>query len=270
MMKAKRLMALSLALSVTLLPTFSSAATTETGKAGTYGNGTLVDILPKADKKHNNKAKEPAVVESSTTAQILNEKGKQIGKKHFKATSQSKLKSDKTAKLAAARTVTVLAVADEEYRAAHSNWQSLVQDIVEQADDAFNRDHSIDFQVQAIGNWSSQGGSASRILSDLSRDWGGYSYDFVVGFSRDANFNAGGIAYVYPYEPNGSAFSVNLDQGTYNTWHAAQHEFSHNFGLPHDAQGSGIRCIMNYDYSYQIDYWDADHDAQIERNESWF
>ncbi|WP_430788556.1 zinc-dependent metalloprotease [Virgibacillus flavescens] len=268
-MKAKRLTALTLALSVTLLPAFTSASPVEINEVKTTLNGKQIEMLPTAKKKQKNK--EEAIVERATTVEILDTKGKKVGSTKFDATSANKSKSESKAQVAATRTVTVLAVADEEYRAAHSNWQTLVQNAVEQADDAFNRDHAIDYQVTGLGNWSSQGGNASQILYDLEADWSGYSnYDFVVGFTRDTNFNSGGIAYVYPSAPSGSAFSVNLDQGAYNTWHAAQHEFSHNFGLPHDAQGSGIKCIMNYDYSYQVDYWDADHDAKIENNEHWY
>ncbi|QPC48305.1 peptidase M84 [Mangrovibacillus cuniculi] len=168
------------------------------------------------------------------------------------------------------RVVTVLIAVDEEYRAARPDWQTFTQNIVERADDAFIRDHGIDFEIKAVAEWSSQGNNASEILQDLDRDWNGRGYDFVVGFTRDAKFNSGGIAYVYPYAPNGSAISVNLDQGAENTWHAAQHEFSHNYGLGHDPQGSGIRCIMNYDYSYSVDYWDQEHDDVIQQHKTWF
>ncbi|MDI5788079.1 hypothetical protein PO124_05235 [Bacillus licheniformis] len=33
--------------------------------------------------------------------------------------------------------------------------------------------------------------------------------------------------------------------------------------MNHDAQGSGIRCIMNYDYAYTVDVWDSAHNSQI-------
>ena len=166
--------------------------------------------------------------------------------------------------------VTVLAVADEEYKAAYPDWQSRIQSIVEKADDAFNRDHNIDFEVKGLGEWGSSGQNSEQILADLSKDWDGQGYDFVIGFTRDANFDAGGIGYVYNSEPFGSAISVNLDQGTANTAKATQHELSHNFGLGHDPQGSGIKCIMNYDYAYSVDYWDPEHNETIEKNKIWY
>ncbi|WP_257348839.1 zinc-dependent metalloprotease [Pseudalkalibacillus decolorationis] len=257
----KAVLTLSLGLSLTLVPSLSYAQDTSPKQAP------QIEILPKADKKFIKKNSKPAVVEADTTAKILNENGKVIGKKSFKSNKKSVNTEMKS--LAATRTVTVLAVADEEYRAKYSDWQSRIQNIIERADNAFNRDHAIDFQVKAIAQWSSQGGSSSQILQDVGRDFDGYGYDFVAGFTGDRNFTAGGIAYVYNSAPSGSALSVNLDQGS-ATSSAAQHEFSHNFGLPHDAQGSGIRCIMNYDYSYSVDYWDAEHDAEIEQHEYWY
>ncbi|WP_409290585.1 zinc-dependent metalloprotease [Peribacillus sp. SCS-37] len=230
-------------------------------KSGTY----IGDALPKAKEFKNSTKK--AVIEEDTSVQVLDEKGSRVD------TLSVKKNTDKKSVAAldgGTRKVTVLVVADEEYRAAYSDWQTRIQTIVETADNAFNRDHSVDFVVQAVGNWSSQGGNSSQLLADLARDWDGRGYDFAAGFSRDAAFDAGGIAYVYTGAPAGSAMSVNLDQGTANTAKAAQHEFPHNFGLSHDAQGSGIRCIMNYDYSYSVDYWHADHNAQIAANKYWY
>lgn len=210
--------------------------------------------------------KEFTNIESTTQVTVLNELGKTVDT----LTTYQNIADAQNSALAANRIVTVLAVADEEYRSAYSDWQTRIQTIVEQSDDAFIRDQGIDFQVKAVGSWSSQGANSSQILADLSRDWSGRNYDFVVGFTRDANFEAGGIAYVYSSDPVGSAFSVNLDQGMTNTAKAAQHEFSHNYGLGHDNQGSGIRCVMNYDFAYTVDYWHASHSSQIQQNKSWY
>ncbi|WLD94696.1 zinc-dependent metalloprotease [Alkalihalobacillus sp. AL-G] len=262
-MKFKKvLLTLSLGLSLALVPTLSFAHDASPAAAP------QIEVLPKAKTKLKENSKKPAVVESDTTAKILNEKGNVVGKRTFKSNKTDD--ADSQASIAATRTVTVLAVADEEYRSAYGDWQTRIQNIVEYADNAFNRDHAIDFQVHALAAWSSQGGNSSQILQDLGRDFDGLGYDFVVGFTRDSAFDAGGIAYVYGSAPYGSALSVNLDQGVTNTWHASQHEFSHNFGLGHDPQGSGIRCIMNYDYSYSVDYWHPEHDSQIEQNEYWY
>ncbi|MBM7587749.1 hypothetical protein JOC86_004323 [Bacillus pakistanensis] len=275
-MKMKKIASVTLALTMCVAPAIGIAKDKSIGDkhhAHVHTTSTTIDSLPKAKKFAPNKG--PAAIEKSTIVKELDEKGNvkatSVTEKNVKAGKLQKSKAkDQSQAAAASKTVTVLAVADEEYRAAYSDWQSRVQQIIENADNAFIRDHGIDFQVKAVGNWSSQGGNSSQILSDLSRDWNGYDYDFVVGFTRDTNFTAGGIAYVYSSNPGGSAFSVNLDQGVTNTSKAAQHEFSHNFGLGHDPQGSGIRCIMNYDYSYSVDYWHADHNAQIQRNKVWY
>ncbi|MFI8684651.1 zinc-dependent metalloprotease [Rossellomorea sp. NPDC077527] len=287
-MKKTGLLTLSLALSMTFLPNATSAST-ETAITDSQGNTVEIGhVLPKAKTKRKQTFDVPSRVESNTTADVLNEKGKKIKEKSIKKSKEKDPSSEElfglfdwlggggtgtgTEEPAATtdRTVTVLVAVDEEYRAAHPDWQTLTTNIVEKADDGFTRDHGIDFEIKAFAQWDSNGNSASEILQDLDRDFNGNGYDFVAGFTRDVNFNSGGIAYVYPSAPNGSAISVNLDQGAENTWHAAQHEFSHNYGAGHDAQGSGIQCIMNYDYSYQVDYWDQEHDNEIEAHKTWF
>ncbi|MDQ0483847.1 zinc-dependent metalloprotease [Guptibacillus hwajinpoensis] len=304
-MKIKGFASLTLAVSLLIAPGLSEASGTTT--LDSQGNQVTIDGIPKAKTESKEKFDKPAKVERSTVVDVLDEKGKKLSEKKInKNEVKAEKKADKAEKKAAkedkkngkategelcilfcgggtdpdpddgggstdtAKVVTVLIAADEEYRAAHSDWQTLTQNIVENADNAFTRDHNIDFEIKALGQWSSQGANASEILQDMDRDWNGNGYDFVVGFTKDPNFNSGGIAYVYPRSPNGSAVSVNLDQGATNTWHAAQHEFSHNYGLGHDAQGSGIKCIMNYDYSYSVDYWDQDHDNEIEAHKSWY
>ncbi|WP_377889880.1 zinc-dependent metalloprotease [Alkalihalobacillus sp. R86527] len=296
-MKRKGFVALSLALTLAIAPGFSS---NEAPTVDSAGNQVTIEALPKAKNKGKETFDEVAEVENDSVAEIVNEQGKKIGEKKIKKNADKKQKKEdkKMAKNntkegellclfcgggsddgsgddngsadEATRVVTVIVAADEEYRAAHSDWQTLTQNIVENADNGFTRDHDIDFQVKTFAQWSSEGANASEILQDLDGDWNGNGEDFLVGFTRDSNFNSGGIAYVYPNAPYQSAVSVNLDQGAENTWHAAQHEFSHNYGLGHDAQGSGIKCIMNYDYSYSVDYWDQDHDDLIEANKAWY
>ncbi|MBW3112548.1 zinc-dependent metalloprotease [Bacillus sp. MCCB 382] len=288
-MKKTGLLTLSLAVSMAFLPGASSASTTEATIIDSQGNTVEIGhALPKSKTKGKQTFDTPSHVENSTVADILDEKGKKIKEKSIKKSKEKNPSSEELFGLfdwlggggsgggtteppaATDRTVTVLVAVDEEYRAAHPDWQTLTTNIIEKADDGFTRDHGIDFEIKAFAEWDSNGNNASEILQDLDRDFNGNGFDFVAGFTRDVNFNSGGIAYVYPSAPNGSAISVNLDQGAENTWHAAQHEFSHNYGAGHDAQGSGIKCIMNYDYSYQVDYWDQEHDNQIEAHKTWF
>ncbi|PAE15853.1 peptidase M84 [Virgibacillus sp. 7505] len=229
----------------------------------TVGFDHIGDKLPKAgDFKDLESA--PSI-EQSTDVVEFNSKGKEVEKHRTESNTGGFSIAD-----TGSQKVTVLAVADEEYRAAYPDWQQRIISIVEQADNAFNRDHDVDYVVEAVGQWSSSGSNSSALLQDLQRDWDGRGYDFVAGFTRDSRFDAGGIAYVYSGAPSGSAISVNLDQGTRNTAYAAQHEFTHNYGIGHDAQGSGIRCIMNYDYSYTVDYWDEGHDRVLSQNKFWY
>ena len=156
--------------------------------------------------------------------------------------------------LAPTRTVTILIATDEEYRA-HPDWKTITAQMVEKADNSFWAEHSINFVVTGYANWKSDGANSSALLADLNAEWkNNTQYDFVIGFTKDSKFTAGGIAYVYPSAPQ-SGILV-LDQGTTSTPYAIQHEWSHNYGLSHDASGSGIKCMMNYDYAYSVNYWD--------------
>lgn len=163
--------------------------------------------------------------------------------------------------------VDVYAVADEEYRAAHSNWTSLLYNIIETADNAYYRDFQINWVIQGYYNWTSNGSNASQILSDLASDGAGLPSGLVMGFSDDSNFNAGGIAYVYSSNP-GTGYSVCLDQGTSSTTYALRHEIGHNYGASHDF-GSTV-CMMNYTYSYSVDYFDSAHDSLVNSRRNWF
>ncbi|PEF69128.1 M12 family metallo-peptidase [Bacillus cereus] len=172
--------------------------------------------------------------------------------------------------LAPTRTVTILIAADEEYRAAHPDWKTITAQIVKKAGNSFLTRHNINFVVTGYTNWHSDGTDSGPILADLNADWqNNTTYDFVIGFTKDSHFTAGGMAYVYSSAPQ-SGISVVLDQGPNATPYALQHEISHNYGLSHDASGSGIKCMMNYDYVYSVNYWDAAHDALIESHRNWY
>ena len=115
--------------------------------------------------------------------------------------------------LAPTRTVTILIAADEEYRAAHPDWKTITAQVVEKADNSFWAEHSINFVVTGYANWKSDGANSSALLADLNTEWkNNTQYDFVIGFTKDSKFTAGGIAYVYSSAPQ-SGISVVLDQG---------------------------------------------------------
>jgi len=166
-----------------------------------------------------------------------------------------------------AATVDVYAVADEEYRSAYSNWQDRLYQIIETADNAYYRDFSINWVIAGYYSWTSNGGNASQILGDLASDGSGLPDGLCMGFSRDSNFNAGGIAYVYSSNP-GTGYSVCLDQGISSTTSALRHEIGHNYGCYHDYDP--VVCLMNYTYSYSIDYFDSSHNSLINSHMGWF
>ena len=164
-------------------------------------------------------------------------------------------------------TVDVYAIADEEYRAKYSNWTSRLYNIIETADNAYYRDFSINWIIRGYYNWTSNGSTASQILSDLARDGSGLPRGLAMGFTDDPNFNAGGIAYVYSSDP-GTGFSVCLDQGMTSTTYALRHEIGHNYGAGHDFDP--IVCLMNYTYAYSIDYFDSAHELLVNSHRNWF
>ena len=119
--------------------------------------------------------------------------------------------------LAPTRTVTILIATDEEYRIAHPDWKTITAQMVEKADNSFWAEHSINFVVTGYANWKSDGANSSALLADLNAEWkNNTQYDFVIGFTKDSKFTAGGIAYVYPSAPQ-SGISVVLDRGTTST-----------------------------------------------------
>lgn len=164
-------------------------------------------------------------------------------------------------------TVNVNVVADEEYRAAHSNWQNLLYNIIETADNSYVRDFGIDWVIGGYYTWTSNGNSSSAILSDLATDGSGLPKGLTQGFTKDSKFTAGGIAYVYSSNP-GKGYSVCLDQGSTSTTSALRHEIGHNYGCQHDFDP--VVCLMNYTYSYSIDYFDTSHKNLIKGRTSWF
>lgn len=166
-----------------------------------------------------------------------------------------------------AAVVDVYAVADEEYRAAHSNWQNLLYQIIETADNAYYRDFNINWVIAGYYSWTSNGNNASQILSDLASDGSGLPNGLCMGFTKDSHFNAGGIAYVYGSNP-GTGYSVCLDQGVSSTTYALRHEAGHNYGASHDFDP--VVCLMNYTYAYSIDYFDSAHDSLISSHQGWF
>ncbi|ASB87997.1 zinc-dependent metalloprotease [Bacillus sonorensis] len=263
----KRSLFFTLLLSASLIP--GAAGVAETGGHGHphEAKGIHIEALPKPKDGFKDLAGK-VHVEKTTKTKVLDEKGNTAGTMTFeKNVNNSKFSTQAST---GKQKVSVLAVADKQFRTKYKDWKTRIVQIVEEADEMFNRDHDIDFVVEAVAPWNSSGKNASDILDNLAAKFEGQPYKFVAGFTANDNFEAGGIAFQYPVKPDGPAFSVTLDMGTENSAKAARHEFSHNFGVEHDPQGSGIRCIMNYDYAYTVDVWDEAHNELIEKNKVWY
>ncbi|SDW17097.1 Metallo-peptidase family M12 [Marininema mesophilum] len=216
------------------------------------------EAFDKGLKQRNNKS----VVEKNSTVKLLNSNGRSEGSLKIK---KSKNRSND---MAIEQTVKVLIVGDEEFRSKYSDWQQRAIDVVEGSDDAYIRDHQIDFEIVGIARWQSTG-TDPVLLSDLPPKWyNSTAYDLVVGITNDSRFPYGGVAYLSPI--NNIGYSVIRYYDSTTSQYIARHEISHNYGLQHDPSGNQPVCMMNYTYSYYVDTWDPAHNYQLEQNKGWY
>lgn len=211
-------------------------------------------------------------IERSTIIPVYDENGNLLIE--FKIEKNIDIQS-KASALQTGKLVNVLVAVDEEYRSAHSDWQTRVSGIVESADDAFNQEFSIDLNIAAYRYWFSDGNSASALLSNLAGA-ATDTYDLVIGFTGESDFNGsdggflGGLAYRYDSKPFYAGYSVVSDQSPSGTAHAVQHEVSHNYGLEHDTTGTTPVCIMNYGTMYSTTVWHSAHHDQLGTHKLWY
>ncbi|OKP83158.1 hypothetical protein A3842_09150 [Paenibacillus sp. P3E] len=222
-----------------------------------------------------NKFKEEVLtpnIERSTTIPVYDENGNLVNE--FQLEKKIDIES-RTSVLQTGKLVNVLVAVDEEYRSAHSDWQTRVSSIVESADDAFNQEFSIDLNITAYRYWFSDGNNASSLLSNL-KGAGTDTYDLVIGFSGESDFYGagggfiGGIAYEYDSKPFYAGYSLVSDQSLSGTAHAVQHEVSHNYSLGHDATAPTPICIMNYGTMYSTTTWDSAHHDELGTHKLWY
>ncbi|MDK8179391.1 M12 family metallo-peptidase [Paenibacillus sp. UMB4589-SE434] len=207
-------------------------------------------------------------IERSEDVVITDENGKVIGK----LTSPKSIITPSLSTLATGRVATVGIKVDEEYRNKYWDWITRVRDIVEVADDAFNRDFNIDLSVKNIGYWMSSGNNDAELINEL-KGYGTNEYDFVIGFTSDSKMDTQGVAFQYNSPPPGEAFSLILDQNAARTANAVQHELSHNYGLGHDSidpNSSYPICIMNYGTVYSTTQWHTEHKNLLSGRTHWY
>ena len=145
----KRSLFLSLLLSVSLIPGVTAGPAKTGGHEHEHDHearGTYIDSLPKAKDFKDLKGK--VQIERTVNTKILDEKGNVTGTKTFKKNTGKG--SFSTQAGTGSQKVSVLAVADAQYRAKSSDWQTRIVQIIEQADVMFNRDHDVDFVVEAV------------------------------------------------------------------------------------------------------------------------
>ncbi|MDK8182328.1 M12 family metallo-peptidase [Paenibacillus sp. UMB4589-SE434] len=207
-------------------------------------------------------------IERSEDVSITDETGKEIGK----LTTTKSIVTPSLSAFATGRVATVGIKVDEEYRNEYLDWITRVRDIVEAADDAFNRDFNIDLSVRNIGYWMSSGNNDAELINEL-KGYGTDEYDFVIGFTADSKMNTEGVAFQYNSPPPGEAFSLVLDQDAARTANAVQHEISHNYGLGHDSTDPNSTypvCIMNYGTVYITTQWHTEHKNLLSGRTHWY
>lgn len=233
--------------------------------------GTPLDTAPQAKSLIATAPK----IERSSVAHVFDEKGNIIDTVNIEQNVANNEKSTLSTAATSGKVCTVLIAADEEYRAKHSDWQTLTANAVESADDAFNAQFNIDLTVTAYRYWFSTGNNADELLANLTGS-GTDNYDFVIGFTAEPDYYhdgelVGGFAYTYTSAPTYAAYSTVWDQpAPVSNWHATQHEISHNYGLEHDPKGPSPICIMNYGTMYSTSQWDTTHWNQLSSHKLWY
>jgi len=166
-------------------------------------------------------------------------------------------------------TVYVWIVADEEYRSYFgSNWKTVAYNTIESADNAFYRDHNINFVVGLYSEWDSDDNVHDyRLLHEAQAEtgwnWNKRGMDMMAIFTNQPMDHRG-----YS-ELLGDAWIMKHQITSSWDWHLAQHESSHNYGCP-DHGYFGPWCIMTYTYMMITDQWCSGCDQTIECNRYHF
>jgi hypothetical protein len=160
--------------------------------------------------------------------------------------------------------VQVRIAADEEYRFWMSNWQSITNGIIEQADNSMYDKFGIDNQTSDYVSWDSQDNKNlcinvagnGTLRNELLWEVPTLGSDIVAGYSKQWPGGDPG-----PPATAGCAFLdgthfVQAHQGGAADWQATQHEESHLFGAP-DRPASHPNDVMENPYSWP-NVWDID------------
>ncbi|WP_240666797.1 M12 family metallo-peptidase, partial [Longirhabdus pacifica] len=148
------------------------------------------------------------------------------------------------------------------FRAIHEGyWKEYTNRLIERVDDTLYRDFKINLIIEDFVEWQSDDKSADDITHELKREWSDGTYDLVIGFTNDPNFDY----------PSGKAFPwtgesiVKHRQSTYQLWRLILHEVGHNYGLSHcDSEERGD-CILN-GYYYKVDTFCDYHKEVLKEN----
>lgn len=170
------------------------------------------------------------------------------------------------------QSVTVWIVADEEFRNYYGPiWQDVAYQIIESSDDAFNRDHSINFQVAKYSEWSSPDDLyySWDLMNSAQAHYGfdtdNQGYDMMAIFTNQETSDRGCA------ESLGDAWIAKTQYDASWNWHLAQHEASHNYGCPDHGYAGPTDCIMTYSTMMWVDTWcDDTCDTTIEDNSGHF
>ena len=171
------------------------------------------------------------------------------------------------------KTVNVWIVADEEYRSYFGiNWKTEAYNTIESADNAFIRDHNINFEVGKYSEWDSDDAVHNWTLLDEAQEESGWNtnkqgMNMMAIFTNQETDNRGWSESLD--DDGGDAWLMKHQISANWDWHLAQHEASHNYDAP-DHGYSGPYCIMTFTYMMVTDTWHDECDQTIETNRNHF
>lgn len=159
------------------------------------------------------------------------------------------------------RIVTVYAAADKEYIQSYDrwwypwdedDWKLQIRKSVELGDDAFEREHQINFVVKEIGTWDSTDDvtDSSKLFAEAWREIDKGANDIKIAFTGQNMGDVGGVAGgdTVIVTPILDIFLDNLHQ----------HEYSHLFGAEDHDPGYGNWCVMSYAWFLFTNNWDTE------------
>lgn len=147
--------------------------------------------------------------------------------------------------------LTVLILADKQYRDAHTDWKERTKELIEKGTKDFKEYYNIQYIPTKFVKWNSRGANYSDIIYNLEEDYVSYlqkkpqfagSFSLIVGFTANKNYGSpyGGML---PRKVGVEGFEaiplVTIKDVTNNNMSCSiestiKHELSHTYSVPDD------------------------------------